>query len=91
VRLVLSYDVPSTSLFVLLSIHSYSQCPKLYNSSPIFATLHLRTVYIGLTFLDSLSKIILLSRAGNNKNVCITNIINISNNNRIEYFLILLL
>ncbi|MCC8417542.1 MAG: hypothetical protein LN588_03400, partial [Rickettsia endosymbiont of Bryobia graminum] len=46
VRLVLSYDVPSTSLFVLLSIHSYSQCPKLYNSSPIFATLHLlRTVY----------------------------------------------
>ncbi|MCC8417818.1 MAG: hypothetical protein LN588_04960, partial [Rickettsia endosymbiont of Bryobia graminum] len=45
VRLVLSYDVPSTSLFVLLSIHSYSQCPKLYNSSPIFATLHLQTVY----------------------------------------------
>ncbi|MCC8417166.1 MAG: hypothetical protein LN588_01290, partial [Rickettsia endosymbiont of Bryobia graminum] len=49
VRLVLSYDVPSTSLFVLLSIHSYSQCPKLYNSSPIFATLHLlRTVYYNI-------------------------------------------
>ncbi|MCC8417881.1 MAG: hypothetical protein LN588_05310, partial [Rickettsia endosymbiont of Bryobia graminum] len=61
VRLVLSYDVPSTSLFVLLSIHSYSQCPKLYNSSPIFATLHLlRTVYNKGKFINEIHVTIIL-------------------------------